>query len=214
MGMVLGSEREILTIAPFFWAELLAIEEALKFCFIESVNTDIWIFSDSHSSLQHLYEWWKHGDRTTASIIQLLNSSSANALKWTYSSSTACGESLKFTLPVQITMSPKPLLPTPWLVLVAIRASGIQVLLQFFIVKPFIYRRSLAFPDVGEGGGLFQHLRKFQTVFSLCPLYGLGMVAVGLLTLELHLVRGWSRGFLAVTKVAGEMLNDKGLAIF
>ncbi|GFW57646.1 uncharacterized protein TNCV_2925651 [Trichonephila clavipes] len=29
-----------------FRAEILAIEEVLKLCFIQSVNTDIWIFSD------------------------------------------------------------------------------------------------------------------------------------------------------------------------
>ncbi|GFV14020.1 RNase H domain-containing protein [Trichonephila clavipes] len=37
------------------WAELLAIE-VLKFCFTESVNTDIRIFNDSRSSIQHLSE--------------------------------------------------------------------------------------------------------------------------------------------------------------
>ncbi|GFU91604.1 uncharacterized protein TNCV_2543681 [Trichonephila clavipes] len=51
-------------------AELLAIEEALKFCFTESVNTDIWMLSDSRSSNQYLSKWWKHGDRTTTSIVQ------------------------------------------------------------------------------------------------------------------------------------------------
>ncbi|GFW78220.1 uncharacterized protein TNCV_136891 [Trichonephila clavipes] len=54
-----------------FWAELLAIAEALKCCFTESINTDIWVFSDSHRSIQHLSEWRRHGDRTTASITQL-----------------------------------------------------------------------------------------------------------------------------------------------
>ncbi|PRD32888.1 UNVERIFIED_CONTAM: hypothetical protein NCL1_19113 [Trichonephila clavipes] len=62
-----------------FRAEFLAVEEALKFCFTESVNTDIWAFSDSRSSFRHLSERWRHGDRTTTSIIQLLNSLSANA---------------------------------------------------------------------------------------------------------------------------------------
>ncbi|GFX50646.1 RNase H domain-containing protein [Trichonephila clavipes] len=62
-----------------FRAEFLAVEEALKFCFTESVNTDIWAFSDSRSSIRHLSEWRRHGDRTTTSIIQLLNSLSANA---------------------------------------------------------------------------------------------------------------------------------------
>ncbi|GFV78615.1 uncharacterized protein TNCV_1889211 [Trichonephila clavipes] len=51
-----------------FRAEFLAIEEALKSCFTESGNTDIWIFSDNRSSIQHLSEWWRHGDRTTTSI--------------------------------------------------------------------------------------------------------------------------------------------------
>ncbi|GFY33341.1 uncharacterized protein TNCV_1897931 [Trichonephila clavipes] len=34
-----------------FREELLAIEEALKFCFTESIKTDIWILSDSRSSI-------------------------------------------------------------------------------------------------------------------------------------------------------------------
>ncbi|GFT66091.1 RNase H domain-containing protein [Trichonephila clavipes] len=61
-----------------FRAELLAIEEALKFCFAESVNTDIWIFSDSRNSIQRLSKWWRHGDRMTTSTVHLLNSLSAN----------------------------------------------------------------------------------------------------------------------------------------
>ncbi|GFT24111.1 uncharacterized protein TNCV_2063641 [Trichonephila clavipes] len=34
--------------------------------------------SDSRSSIQHLSEWWKHGDRTTTNIVQILNSLNAN----------------------------------------------------------------------------------------------------------------------------------------
>ncbi|GFX67474.1 uncharacterized protein TNCV_3463631 [Trichonephila clavipes] len=52
-----------------FRAEFLAIEETLKFCFTGSVTIDIWIFSDSRSFIQQLSEWWRHGDRTTASIV-------------------------------------------------------------------------------------------------------------------------------------------------
>ncbi|GFW49211.1 RNase H domain-containing protein [Trichonephila clavipes] len=88
MGMVLGEwewEEGMVLICKrnsdycsIFQAELLAIEEALKFCFTESVNTDIWIFSDNRNSIQHLSEWWRHGDRTTKSIVQLLNSMSTN----------------------------------------------------------------------------------------------------------------------------------------
>ncbi|PRD24950.1 UNVERIFIED_CONTAM: hypothetical protein NCL1_42329 [Trichonephila clavipes] len=52
-----------------FRAEFLAIEETLKFCFTGSVTIDIWIFSDSRSFIQPLSEWWRHGDRTTTSIV-------------------------------------------------------------------------------------------------------------------------------------------------
>ncbi|GFY06235.1 uncharacterized protein TNCV_2680291 [Trichonephila clavipes] len=41
-----------------FRAELLAIAETLKMCFTESVNTDVWVLSDSQSSIQHLSQWW------------------------------------------------------------------------------------------------------------------------------------------------------------
>ncbi|GFW46212.1 uncharacterized protein TNCV_2813091 [Trichonephila clavipes] len=79
-----------------FWAELLAIEEALKFCFTESANTDIWMLSDSQSSIQHLSELWRHGDRTT-SIVQLLNSLSANVklfFQWVSSHVNVCGNEI------------------------------------------------------------------------------------------------------------------------
>ncbi|GFU18193.1 uncharacterized protein TNCV_2033431 [Trichonephila clavipes] len=178
------------------------------------------MLSDSRSSIQHLSEWWRHDDRRTTSIVQLLNSLSANVKIYfqrvpshmnvcgnqitdgfvhegshEYSTLSGCltfseiatrvkrlsvplgsralymssmketilmmlclvqavGEMkllllsvaldifqlngiwrvLKFTLPFLIPMRPKSLLPTSWLVLVAIRTSCCQVILQFFIV--------------------------------------------------------------------------------
>lgn len=56
-----------------FRSELIAIEEALKFCTSENVRSDIWILSDSSSAIQHLSEWWRHGDETTRNIVHLLN---------------------------------------------------------------------------------------------------------------------------------------------
>ncbi|GFX89869.1 RNase H domain-containing protein [Trichonephila clavipes] len=58
-------------ICSVFRAELIAIKDAMKFCFTKSVKTGIWIWSDSRSSIQHLSEWWKRGDRTTTSMVQL-----------------------------------------------------------------------------------------------------------------------------------------------
>ncbi|GFY11590.1 uncharacterized protein TNCV_4230591 [Trichonephila clavipes] len=78
-----------------FWPELLAIE-VLKFCIIESVNTDIWILSDSRSSIQHLFEWWRHGDRTT-SILQLLSCLRATVkifFQWVLSHVNVCGNEI------------------------------------------------------------------------------------------------------------------------
>ncbi|XP_071041216.1 ribonuclease H-like [Parasteatoda tepidariorum] len=56
-----------------FRSELIAIEEAVKFCIADNVNLDVWILSDSRSSIQHLSEWWRYGDRTTVNIVKLLN---------------------------------------------------------------------------------------------------------------------------------------------
>ncbi|GFT80937.1 uncharacterized protein TNCV_1935291 [Trichonephila clavipes] len=87
------SVRAILTILRSFRTELLAIE-ALKFCFTESVNTDIWKLSDSQSSIQPLAEWWRHGDRTTTSIVQILNCLSVNVkifFQWVPSHVNVCG---------------------------------------------------------------------------------------------------------------------------
>ncbi|PRD26167.1 UNVERIFIED_CONTAM: hypothetical protein NCL1_38871 [Trichonephila clavipes] len=93
MGIVLRSVRAILTILRSFRTELLAIE-ALKFCFTESVNTDIWKLSDSQSSIQPLAEWWRHGDRTTTSIVQILNCLSVYVkifFQWVPSHVNVCG---------------------------------------------------------------------------------------------------------------------------
>ncbi|GFV72075.1 uncharacterized protein TNCV_2460081 [Trichonephila clavipes] len=79
-----------------FWVELLAIEEALKFYFTESVSTDIWILSDSRSSIQHLSKMWRHGDRTTR-VVQLLISFSANVkifFQWVPWHVNVCGNEI------------------------------------------------------------------------------------------------------------------------
>ena len=56
-----------------FLAELIAIEEALKYCVNESITTDIWILSDSRILIQRLAAWWELGDILTVHYVQHLN---------------------------------------------------------------------------------------------------------------------------------------------
>ena len=45
------------TIALLSCSELIALKKALKYCVSERINTDIWILSDSRSSVQLLSAW-------------------------------------------------------------------------------------------------------------------------------------------------------------
>ena len=42
----------------------------LEKAFNERINADIWILSDSRSSVQPLSACWKHGEKSAVSIIQ------------------------------------------------------------------------------------------------------------------------------------------------
>ncbi|GFX87878.1 uncharacterized protein TNCV_4373431 [Trichonephila clavipes] len=55
---------------------------------------DIWILSDIRSSIHYLSEWWRHGDRKTKNVIQLLSSLSVNVkifYQWATSHLNFCG---------------------------------------------------------------------------------------------------------------------------
>ena len=61
-----------------FLAELIAIEETLKYYANESITTDNWILSYSRISIQRSATWWKLGDISTAHTVQHLNFLCAN----------------------------------------------------------------------------------------------------------------------------------------
>ncbi|GFV80121.1 uncharacterized protein TNCV_1476841 [Trichonephila clavipes] len=51
------------------------------------------MLSDTRSSIQHLSEWWRHGDRTTTSIVHLLNNLIVNVkifFQWVPSHVNVC----------------------------------------------------------------------------------------------------------------------------
>ncbi|GBO41132.1 hypothetical protein AVEN_270767-1 [Araneus ventricosus] len=55
-----------------FRSELLAIEAGLEAIMNENNYGEVWILSDSRSSIQHLKDWNNVGDRTCISILKLL----------------------------------------------------------------------------------------------------------------------------------------------
>ncbi|GBO39804.1 hypothetical protein AVEN_225410-1 [Araneus ventricosus] len=52
-----------------FQSELLAIDVGLETIMSESNFGDLWILTDSHSSIQHLKNWTYIGDKTSLSIL-------------------------------------------------------------------------------------------------------------------------------------------------
>nr|XP_042912144.1 uncharacterized protein LOC122272471 [Parasteatoda tepidariorum] len=68
-----------------FRSELIAIEQGIDAIINESDFGDLWILSDSRSSLQHLHNWTKVGDKTSISILlklQLISKHHDVHLQW------------------------------------------------------------------------------------------------------------------------------------
>ncbi|GBL83357.1 hypothetical protein AVEN_110669-1 [Araneus ventricosus] len=55
-----------------FRSELLALDVGLETIMSESNFGDLWILTDSHSSIQHVKNWTYIGDKTSLSILQKL----------------------------------------------------------------------------------------------------------------------------------------------
>ena len=87
------------TITLLSCSELIALKKALKYCVSERINTDIWILSDSRSSVQLLSAWWKHGNKPTVNIVQHLNflcfiNNSKICFHWVPSHVNVCGNEI------------------------------------------------------------------------------------------------------------------------
>ncbi|GFT96005.1 RNase H domain-containing protein [Trichonephila clavipes] len=68
-GLLLAT---VTPISSVFKSELIAIEHDLEAVLNEQYFGDLWIVSDSRSSLQHLYNWITVGDKAGVSILQKL----------------------------------------------------------------------------------------------------------------------------------------------
>ncbi|GBM00774.1 Metabotropic glutamate receptor 8 [Araneus ventricosus] len=78
-GIYITTPREVRKIklrnpdnCSVFRSELLAIETGLEAILNENNYGEVWILSDSRSSIQHLKDWNNVGDRTGISILKLL----------------------------------------------------------------------------------------------------------------------------------------------